>query len=94
MAATTIAASVISGLTVAGLTAFVNHFNGDQVWECGPDEANKEIDLIHSRPKDHYPQGRDLCIKFLRQCQRSRYRFRVKAQKTFPNWTWFFEVIG
>ena len=89
-----VTSGIIAGLTVAGLTAFANHFNGDQVWECGPAEIPKEIGLLNSRGSDIYPQGRDNCRRFLQYCQRNNLRFRIKAQKTFPFWTWYYEVIG
>ena len=85
--------AIVAGLTVAGLKMFVDHFSGDQVWECGPAEVPKEINLLNGRGADIYPQGRDNCRKFLQYCQQHNLRFRIKAQKTFPHWTWYYEVI-
>ena len=80
----------------AAITAFniiYNNFNGDQVWECGPDEAEREKQLLFQRGNDKFPQNRETVISMLNYCRDNRRRFRIKAAKTFPFWTWYYEII-
>jgi len=74
------------------LASFTMHFDSDQQWNCSPSDADKELGLIDSRRNDIYPQGRDNCMSFLRECRARGYPFVVKAVKTKPYWTWYFEV--
>ena len=53
----------------------------------------KEKGLVLSRVNDKYPQGREQVIGMLNYCHDNRKRFRIKAAKTFPFWTWYFEII-
>ena len=57
--------AIICGLTIAGINALAKNFNGDQTWECGPDEAEREKSLVHQRGNDNYPQGRDVVFGLL-----------------------------
>ena len=79
---------IVSGL----MAAFFSFYSEDQLWECGPCEVPREIELLKSRVKlwNHYPDGVDNCIQFLQKCQDENCRFVVKAVKTFPCWTWYF----
>jgi hypothetical protein len=38
---------------------------GDETWECGPDDADKEKSLVFQRNNDNYPQGRDRVLGLL-----------------------------
>ncbi len=66
---------------------------GYESWEFGPDDADREKSLVYQRGNDNYPQGRNKVIELLDWCKNNRRRFRIKATKTFPFWTWFYEVI-
>ncbi len=85
--------NIIVGVAIKALNELFNNFGGDQTWECGPDEAEKEKGLVLSRVNDKYPQGREQVIGMLNYCHDNRKRFRIKAAKTFPFWTWYFEII-
>jgi hypothetical protein len=76
------------------LSAFAQHYDADQTWECKPGDVPKEMGLIDQRKNDMYPQGRDNCMNFLRECQSRGYRFKIKAKKTKPYWTWYYEVVA
>lgn len=82
-----------TGPAIAAFNIIYNNFNGDQVWECGPDEVDREKDLFFKRGNDHYPQGREKVLDMLNFCKNNRKRFRIKAAKTFPFWTWYYEII-
>ena len=64
-----------------------------QTWEYGPGEAEREKGLIFQRGNDNYPQGREECIRILNYARDSGRRFRIRATKTFPFWTWHYEII-
>jgi hypothetical protein len=85
--------TIICGLTIAGINELAKNFNGDETWEYGPDEADREKSLVFQRPNDNYPQGRDKVLGLLDWCRNNRRRFRIKARKTFPFWTWYYEAI-
>ena len=85
--------AIIAGLTVGGINELAKNFNGDETWECGPDEADREKSLVSQRANDNYPQGRDRVYGLLDWCRNNRRRFRIKARKTFPFWTWYFEAL-
>jgi len=74
------------------LSAFTQHYSADDTWQCGPADAIKEIGHMNDRKNDLYPQGRDNCMQFLRECQAKGLSFKVKAKKTSPYWTWYFEL--
>jgi len=76
------------------LSAFTQYYDADQTWDCNPGDVPKEMGLLDNRRNDIYPQGRDNCMQFLRECQMRGYRFRVKARKTTPYWTWYYEVVA
>ena len=84
---------IICGLTVFAISTIAYNFQGDEYWELGPDEADREKILVNQRARDNYPQGRDKVLGLLDWCRDNRRRFRIKAQKTFPFWTWAYEVI-
>ncbi len=84
---------IICGLTVFAINTIAYNFQGDEYWELSPDEANREKILVNQRGNDKYPQGRDRVLGLLDWCRDNRRRFRIKAQKTFPFWTWVYEVI-
>ena len=86
--------TIITELINAGLKEFHKCFSGDQVWEVGPDEVPKEINLIDQRVNDHFPQGREKCKQFLRFCQSHRCCCRIIAKRTSPYWTWNYEIFG
>ena len=91
--AAAVGTAVVAALAVEGLKAFASHFNGDQVWECGPAEVPHELKMLQSRKNsDNFPQGYDKCEKFLRLCAQKRWRFRIKAKKGAP-WTWYYEAM-
>jgi len=81
-----------SGGMVRNMSEFTTHHYADQEWNCNPGDVAKEIGLIDNRKNDSYPQGRDNCKQFLRDCQMRGVPFKVKALKTNPYWTWYFEV--
>jgi len=74
------------------MSEFTRTYHADQEWSCNPGDAPKEMGLIQSRGNDIYPQGRDNCMQFLRDCQMRGMPFKVKAVKTKPYWTWYFEL--
>jgi len=74
------------------LSDFTQYHNADQTWECSSSDAAKELRLIDDRRNDSYPQGRDNCRQFLMECQSKGFRFKVKAKKTKPYWTWYYEL--
>jgi len=76
------------------MAPFLQHYDADQTWECKPGDVPKEMGLINQRKNDMYPQGRDNCMNFLRECQSRGYRFKIKAKKTKPYWTWYYEVVA
>jgi len=85
--------TIAANLLAAGLGGFCKYHDADQTWECDPSSVSKELRLLEDRRNDMYPQGRDNCFKFLRLCQSKGYSFKVKAVKTSPYWTWYYEVI-
>lgn len=64
-----------------------------ETWECGPNDVGREIDLICKRGNDIFPQGKEQIFEMLNNCRKNGRRFRIKASKTFPFWTWYYEVI-
>ena len=74
------------------LSAFEMQYNADESWDCNASDVPKEIGLLQGRKNDTYPQGRDNCLKFLRECQMRGYSFRVKAVHSIPYWTWYYEI--
>jgi len=73
------------------LHLFLESHPADQTWD-GTDIA-KERKLLKERKNDIYPQGRDNCKKFLKECASKGLRVRVKAKKTTPYWTWYYELV-
>jgi len=76
------------------LSAFESHYSGDETWDGTPNDVPKELRLLNDRKNDIYPQGRDNCLQFLRECQQRGYSFKIKAKKTRPYWTWYYELNG
>lgn len=84
---------LIRGVAIRALNEIFDNFHGDEIWECGPDEVGRELELIGKRGDDKYPQERVKVIDMLLFCRDNRRRFRIKAVKTFPFWTWYYEII-
>jgi len=82
----------LQGGLSSNLYDFTQYHDADQTWDCYPTDVSKEMGLIDKRSNDTYPQGRDNCRQFLRECQSKDLRFKVKAKKTSPYWTWYFEL--
>jgi len=76
------------------LGAFMAHYDADQTWDGSPSDVPKELGLLDQRRNDIYPQGKDNCAQFLRECQMKGLSFKIKAKKTRPYWTWYFELAG
>lgn len=47
-----------TGVAIAAFNAIYiyDNFHGDQIWECGPDEAEREKKLLFQRGHDIFPQ--------------------------------------
>jgi len=69
------------------LGAFMAHYDADQTWDGSPSDVPKELGLLDQRRNDIYPQGKDNCAQFLRECQMKGLSFKIKAKKTRPYWT-------
>jgi len=89
-----VAQPAIVTMTLAGLPDFCKDHESDQAWDGRPDSVEKELGLVDKRKDDKYPQGRDEVKKFLGLCKEKGYNFKIKAKKTKPHWTWFFEVVA
>ena len=66
---------------------------GEETWEVGPNDVEREKSLVHQRVHDSFPQGRENVLGLLDSCRNNGKRIRIRARKTFPFWTWFYEVI-
>jgi hypothetical protein len=84
----------ITPILSVNLSDFYKDHDGDETWKCKCSDADKEIGLIDQRKNDLYPQGRANCQQFLRECKERGYKFKVKAKKTKPYWTWYYEVTN
>ena len=62
-------------------------------WVYGPEHAEREKSLLMNRPNDKFPQGWNECIKLLDRCRKEGRSFRIRARKTFPFWTWYYDMI-
>ena len=80
-------------LAIAAFNLIYQHIKGDQVQEYGPDEVEREKSLVYQRGNDQYPQGREKVLDMLNFCRNNGKRFRIKAVKTFPFWTWYYEIL-
>ena len=93
-------AAIISTLTAAAnhiikaeYEDFKNHFKGDETWECWPDEAIRNYQLIQGERKDdNFPQGKEYVYYVLGTALLNKQKFYVKANKTFPKWTWIYTL--
>ena len=83
----------LDNVIITAFNIIHNNFNGDQVWECGPDEVEREKDLFSQRVYNIFPQGREKVLDMLNFCRDNKKRFRIKAVKTFPFWTWYYEIL-
>jgi len=83
-----------AGVLSPYLSDFTVQHNADQTWDASPSDVPKELGLLDQRVKDIYPQGKGNCAQFLRECQAKGFSFRIKAKKTSPNWTWYFELAN
>jgi len=79
-------------LCLDGMGSFLKTEEGDQTW-VGTD-MDHEIKNLHERKNDIYPQGKDTVEKFLKLCKEKGYTCKIKAKKTKPYWTWFYEIIA
>ncbi len=67
---------------------------GEQIWECWPDEAPENWRLIkEERQDDNFPQGLEYILKILGSAYKERRNFYVKAIKKKPHWTWYLSLI-
>jgi len=81
-------------LTGVKLGDFCKQNNCDEAWDGKPDDADKELANMEKRKDDTYPQGRENCAKFLKECKKRGYSFKIQAVKTKPHWTWYFQVVA
>ena len=89
----TILTTAAATITAATINNFMQSYSGEQVWECWPDEALREYELIQGeRKNDKFPQGKEEVIKLLGYCYKNRKKYYVKANKTFPKWTWYYSL--
>jgi len=76
----------------ASLSEFTKKNKADETWEGKPSDVPKEIKLLNDRKNDTFPQGRDNCLKFLKECEKRGLNFKIKAVHTSPYWTWYYET--
>ena len=95
-------AAIISILTAAGThvtTSMINDFKksyeGEEIYECWPDEAIENWKLIENeRKNDDFPQGKEFIKDLLGYAYLKRVKFYVKAKKKFPHWTWYYSLTN
>ena len=87
-----IAAAILVPTAIFAIQEAYKNFNGDQEWVCNPCEADWECQQIANRGNDIYPQTREECYRIIRTAQHLNKKFRIKAKKTFPFWTWFYSI--
>jgi len=93
-------AAIISVLTAAAThitKEMINDFRksneGEQIWECWPDEAIENWRLIEGeRKNDNFPQGKQYILQILGTAYVNRKKFYVKAIKKQPHWTWYYSL--
>ncbi len=82
-----------AAVTTGMINDFKKHYDGEQKWECWPDEAIENWRLIENeRKNDDFPQGKDKILKILGYAYKNRLKFYVKAIKKFPHWTWYYSL--
>ena len=66
----------------------------DEDWYKTGDAIDTEINLANQRSinGDKFPQGLDNVIATMKYCKDNHKCMHMKAQKTFPKWTWYVEV--
>jgi len=89
-----IAHHTMGRLAFGGLSMFINVADYDETWEGDAGSVPKELKLLADRKNDTYPQGRDNVEKFLKFCQDKKLKYKIKAKKTKPYWTWYYQVIA
>ena len=82
-----------TNVTTSMINDFKKHYEGEEVWECWPDEAIRNYELIQGeRQNDGFPQGKDFVFSLLGYAYKNRLKFYVKAIKKFPNWIWYYSL--
>ena len=84
--------AILTAAAVLAIQETYKNFQGDQEWLCSPDEADWEIQKIDKRPNDQYLQGRDEAKQIIWTAKQQNRKFRIKAKKTFPHWTWIYSI--
>ena len=80
-------------VTNAMIDDFKKHYDGQEVYECWPDEAIENWRLIENERKhDTFPQGKEFIKQLLGYAYVKRMKFYVKALKKFPHWTWYYSL--
>ena len=93
-------AAIIAVLTAAAThitKEMINDYRksneGEQIWECWPDEAIENWRLIEGeRKNDNFPQGFQKIKEILGTAYVERRNFLVKAIKKRPHWTWYYAI--
>ena len=92
-AITSILLSAANNIIKSEYDNFKKHFDGEQTWECWPDEAIKNYQLIQGERKDdEFPQGKKYVYWVLGTALKEKKKFYVKANKNFPKWTWYYTL--
>ena len=84
--------AILTAAAIFAIQETYKNFNGDQEWVCSPEEADWEIQQIDKRPHDQYVQGRDGAKQVIWNAKQQKKKFRIKAKKTFPFWTWVYSL--
>ena len=84
--------AILTAAAIFAIQETYKNFNGDQEWVCSPEEADWEIQQIDKRPNDQYVQGRDGAKPVIWNAKQQKKKFRIKAKKTFPVWTWVYSL--
>ena len=87
--------ALISGVVGLGFNIATKHIVADQEWWIGGDNIDKEIGLVGKRMAtgDHYPQGADFVVTLMRNAKSNRQQVHLFAQKTWPKWTWYVQIV-
>ena len=89
----TVLTTAAATITAAMINDFRKSYKGDETWECWGDQALKEYELINGpRKNDIFPQGKEKIFKLLGYCYEKKVKYYVKANKTFPKWTWYYSL--
>ena len=92
-AAIAVLTAAATHVTKSMIDDFRKNYTGEEVWECWPDEAVRNIQLIEGeRKNDEFPQGKDYIKQLLGYAYTKRIKFFVKGVKKFPHWIWYYEL--